>query len=148
MKQTILGISRKAYCRTLCRHISLCTTLAATTLILNVLLSMALTEENRTFLLLFNAGSDALCGSFLIYYSTCHISRQQKLYHLSGNRGIPCQGIVTGISKQTIRYMDLDCLEVTVGNQRLFLPHQTISLEVGTYYHFLTTSGIIMEAVA
>lgn len=148
MKQNILGTSPTKYHRRLYRHIALCAVLAALTLLLNILLTLMLTPENRTLLLWLNVGSDALCGCFVVYRFTRHISRQQKLYRLSVGRGVPCLGTVTHISERTVRHMDLDCLDVTVGERRLFLPAQTISLEIGKPYHFLTTSGVITEAEA
>ncbi len=148
MKQTILAMPLPAFRAKLRRGRLLCLGVGLTALALNLAALLFLTRENRTFLWLTSSAVDFLCISFLIFYRDRYLSTPRKLLRLYTGKALDLTGPVSAVSGETLRHMDLDCLQVTVGSRQLFLPVDTIPLEVGKNYRFRIVAGIITEAEA
>lgn len=145
MKRSVLGNSPARYPKSLRLRFIGCGLLLALTLVGNVLLYSLRTAENHTIFLLINIISDILCGCFLVYAMTARLLPMLQLYRLTCRPRSTVEGMVTAIGSQPMRYMDLDCLSVSVGQRQLFLPSGTLSLNVGSHYVLSVTANLIVE---
>ena len=146
MNQTILTPSPQAFQQFFRRRALLCGLLAAGTLGFNILLLCLRTDENHTWMLIFNILTDIACGCFLVDQLSRVLLPKWKLLQLSRRRQDSLEGTVLNISETVTRYMDMDCLTVTLENRKLFLPCDTISLREQERYRFSIASNIILEA--
>ena len=71
---------------------------------------------------------------------------RQNLLRLTKHRFSTYYGTVQSVFVVSIRYMDLDCMEVQVDERRLYIPVGTILLTSGNTYRFHLVSHIITEA--
>lgn len=145
MKRSVLGCSPARYQKSLRLRFIGCGLLLALTLLGNILLYTLRTAENHTIFLLINILSDILCGCFLVYTMTARLLPMLQLYRLTCRPRSTVEGTVSAIGDQPMRYMDLDCLPVTVGQRQLFLPAGTLCLNVGSHYILSVTAGLIVE---
>lgn len=146
MKQTALGCSPYLYKKKLAAGFLGCGLLLVLTLGLNFLILSLRTDTNHTQLLWLNIGSDILCGCFLVYALTAVLLPRLRLYRLCIRPTTVFEGTVTALQQSPIRYMDLDCLPVTVGQRRLFLPLCPITLAEGSHYRLSVAGSLIVEA--
>lgn len=146
MKQTVIGQDPLRYRRCLKRRICLCAALVLLTLAGNAAAAAARTEENHTLLLTLNILSDIACGFFLVYDIDIRILPGYRLAALMDREKAAVTGTVTHIAPDTVRYMDIDCRQVTVDGRRLFLPAGTLTLNEQEAYHFRVAANIILEA--
>lgn len=145
MKRSVLGCSPARYQASLRRRFIGCGLLLALTIGGNMLLYSLRTAESHTIFLLINILSDILCGCFLVYAMTARLLPMLQLYRLACRPRSTVEGTVSAIGDQPIRYMDLDCLPVTVGQWQLFLPAGTLYLNAGSHYILSVTAGLIVE---
>lgn len=146
MKQTILETCdteacRKHLNRQKCRYIFLI--LAA--LLCNVLFTAIRTDDNHWLMLVLNILTDAGTGCFLIYHVTDRFLPEKKRYDISVKPGEQIQGTVEAVSETVVRYLDMDCLEVTMNGRRMFLPVNTIRLPVGQKVRLRVVWNVIVE---
>ena len=146
MKQTVLGQPLCAYKKALDRKIFLCAALAVLDLLIHIVLTAMRTEHTHTALLAANIACDTVCGFLLVYQIFRHILPCRRLYALCNREKQSLEGTVTGISALPVRYMDMDCYEVTAAGRRLFLPAHTIGLQEEAHYRLSVVSNIILEA--
>lgn len=146
MKQTVLGQPSELYKKAFDGKIRLCVAVAVLTLVLHIILICIRTEQNHNLLLWCNIGCDVLCGFFLIYQIWAHILPCRRLYALYTRPKQLIEATVSGISAVCVRYMDMDCYEVTADGRRLFVPMHTVALQVGENYRLSVVSNIIVEA--
>lgn len=146
MKQTILGVPPLTYHRRLKKKILLCACLLIAAVAMNVLFVSLRTEENHLLMMWLNIAVDILCGFFLIYYTDTRIFPAHRLWRLMCRSKLTVTGTVDSIGKTGIRYMDIACIPVTVSGRQLFLPEDTLQLQVGEHCTLSTVSNIIVEA--
>lgn len=146
MKQTVLQPSADAFRRSFHRNVALCIGLAGATLLLNILFLCLRTADNHSLMLILNIATDIVCGCFLVWLLHRTILPQWKLLQLTSRRLEVIEGTVCRIDSVVTRYMDIDCLAVTLERRKLFLPAQTIPLKEQTRYRFSVVSNIIVEA--
>lgn len=146
MKQTILGQPPHLYKKALDGKIRFCVTIGVLTLILHIIFTALRTESNHKLLLFANIGCDTVCGFILVYQIWGHILPCRRLYTLYNREKQALEGSVTGISPIPVRYMDMDCYQVTAAGRRLFLPVDTIELQENERYRFSVTANTIVEA--
>ncbi len=146
MKQTVLGQPPYSYKKALDRAVRVCIVAAALTLVAHIFLTVMRTENNHHLLLWINVGCDILCGFFLVYQICARIQPSRRLYALYTHEKQELEGAVTSISPAPVRYMDMDCYEVTAAGRRLFLPVGTIRLQESEAYRFSVTANTIVEA--
>ena len=146
MKQTVLNQPAQTLSKKLTLCAALCIFAAAATLVCNILLALTFTENTRAAYLLLNIFSDAIVGSLILLVFCVYIQPNWKLLLLARQKGSSYTAVVESISQTSLRYMGVDCLEVLAEGHRLFLPCNTIRLETGIRYRFLTASNVIMEA--
>lgn len=145
MKQNILGTTPQAYRKTLCRREAVCAAALILTLAMNLLFTLARTEENHAVMLWLNILTDVFCGLFVLAYTSFRILPQRRLYGLMCRQSEVLYGTVQQISEEITRYMDMDCLEIRVDSRRLFLPACSIELVEGEAYTFHIASNVILE---
>ena len=145
MTQNILGMSPTAYQQMLFRRVFMCVCSILFTLCLNLFFLSFFDKWNRQLLFFLNVVTDILCGCALIAYVELRILPQQKLLRLTKHRFSTYYGTVQSVSGVSIRYMDLECLEVQVDVRRLYIPVGTILLTSGNTYRFHLVSHIITE---
>ena len=147
MKQTILsGRSVRSVRTALTLRIALCVLLSVLTLGLNVYFLMTFTDTTYGPYLAGTIVSDILCGTFLVFYSGVFLFPQHRLYRLACRKTNVVCGTVQRISPDTVRYLDMDCLAVTLDTQQLFLPAHTMTLREGAAYQLKTVAKVIVEA--
>lgn len=145
MKQSILTPSPWEFCRKQRLRKLICLLTALTMVGLNVLFTCLRTEENHVAMLCANILTDSVGGCFSIYCVTACVLPAEKLYRLTRRPVQRVHGGIGSIATETVRYMDVDCLELTVGGRTLFLPAGTIALKVGDTADFSVVSGVIVE---
>ena len=146
MSQTILTPSPAVFRQAFRRRVLLCGILTACTLGLNILLLCLRTEENHIWMLVLNILTDIACGCFLVDQLSRVLLPKWKLLQLSRRRQDTLEGRVLHISETVTRYMDIDCLTVTLDSRKLFLPANTLALQEQAHYRFRVASNIIVEA--
>ena len=146
MKQTVWGDSPARFRQTLKKRIILCIGIGLFTLGLNILCALLRTDENHTLMLMLNILTDSLCGCFLVFYISIYIAPASKLSALQSRRKEVFRGTVVKIDPTLTRYMDLDCITVTVEGKKLFLPANTMVIAENTQYTFGVASNILVEA--
>lgn len=145
MKRSVLGLSPARYRKKLFARFIGCGLLAGLTLGINILLFSLRTDKTHMAFLLINILSDILCGCFLVYVLTAKLAPMLQLYRLSCRPLSSVSGTVSAIGDRPIRYMDLDCFSVCVGQRQLFLPVGTLCLTVGKCYTLSVTASLIVE---
>lgn len=146
MKQTILsGRSVRSVRTTLTLRIALCALLSALTLGLNVYSLLTFNDTTCGPYLAGTIISDILCGTFLVFYSGMFLLPQHRLYRLACHKANVVCGTVQRVSSNTVRYLDMDCLTVTLDTQQLFLPVHTMTLQEGTTYQLRAVAKVIVE---
>ena len=145
MTQNLLGMSPTAYQQMLFRRVFMCVCSILFTLCLNLFFLSFFDKWNRQLLFFLNVVTDVLCGCCLIAYVELRILPQKKLLRLTKHRFSIYYGTVQSVSGVSIRYMDLDCLEVQMDERRLYIPVGTILLTSGNAYRFHLVSHIITE---
>lgn len=146
MKQSILTPSPSAFRYAFRRSIVLCAVLAGAAIGLNILFLCLRTDKNHYLMLVLNILTDIACGCFLVDHIHRIILPKWKLLQLTRRRQETIQGTVLHISQEITRYMDIDCLTVTVDSRRLFLPAHTMTLQEQACYRFSVASNILVEA--
>lgn len=145
MKQSVLMPSSWQYREKLKGRKLLCLLTAVVMVGLNVLFTCLRTEKNHALMLIANILTDSLGGCFLVYFIQERILSQEKLYRLTVKPKQTVSGTVSCVSGNTVRYMGMDCLEVTVDDRILFLPANTITLKTRDTGAFSVVSGVIVE---
>ena len=146
MKQSILSDDPISFEKTIRNRTMLAICLVLATLCINVVLTSMRTDSNHTLFLILNIASDILCGLFLLPFVALRILPQKKLLNLMRKEKENLQATVLEISRQSRRYMDIDCLTITTENRTLFLPVHTMNLQEGTVCRFYLVQNIIVEA--
>lgn len=146
MKQTVLGQTPHEAGRQLKRQAVFYACLALATAGSNFLLTMLRTPANHTALLMSNIALDIGCSFFLLYRISEVFLPRYRLYRLSCRSATRITATVTHISPGTIRYMQLNCYEITADGGKCFLPADTICLEPDRQYTLGLVSNIIVEA--
>lgn len=145
MKQSILATDRAVYEKRLRRNILLCSFVFCAIVALHVVCTCLRTEQNHTYMLLANIGTDILGGSFLIGYLSTGVLPQKKLLQLYDLANQETAGQVLALGDTVTHYIGVDCYEVCLEKRRLFLPAGTMALSVGTNYRFRLKGNLIVE---
>ena len=96
-------------------------------------------------MLLANIGVDIIGGSFLIARLTMCVFPQKKLLQLYDRATQEESGQVLEIGDVITHYIGIDCYEVSLEDRRLFLPADTMVLNVGHNYSFRLKGNLIVE---
>ena len=145
MKQTVLRTDRTAYQKKLRTNTLLCGFVLCAIVLLHILCTAARTEQNHTFMLIANIGTDIIGGSFLIAWLSICVFPQKKLLQLYDQATQEATGQVLEIGNAIIHYIGVDCYEVSLSDRRLFLPAGTMELATGKYYRFRMKGNLIVE---
>lgn len=147
MKQNILGQSPQMCRRRLVKQAMLCAAAAAVTLWLNLALAALRKPDNHYLFLSVNIVTDIVCGWLLLFFLSTRLLPQLHLYRLTQRQHTILQAAVEQISPKTVRYMNLDCRQVTANGHIFFLPDNTIELEAGKEYTFHLVANTVVEVV-
>ena len=145
MKQTIFGTDRAACQKNLRTNSLLCIFVFCAIVILHAVCTGMRTEHNHTYMLLANIGVDIIGGSFLIARLTMCVFPQKKLLQLYDRATQEESGQVLEIGDVITHYIGIDCYEVSLEDRRLFLPADTMLLNVGENYSFRLKGNLIVE---
>lgn len=145
MKQTIFGTDRADCQKNLLVNILLCIFVFCVIVVLHAVCTGMRTEHNHTYMLIANIGIDIVGGSFLIARLSICVFPQKKLLQLYDRATQEAVGEVLEIGNTVIRYIGVDCYEVSLSDRRLFLPADTMELTVGQHYHFRLKGNLIVE---
>ena len=137
MKQTVLRTDRTAYQKKLRTNTLLCGFVLCAIVLLHILCTAARTEQNHTFMLIANIGTDIIGGSFLIAGLSICVFPQKKLLQLYDQATQEATG--------QVHYIGVDCYEVSLSDRHLFLPAGTMELATGKYYRFRLKGNLIVE---
>lgn len=140
-----LGLQPKEYQSDIRRRIAHCIIIGAITILLHLATVLLYTEYNHTIFLILNILADIGCCTFILIYSEFVICPLKKLYLLSTMKKEYVHGNVSEIISKTIRYMGLDCYEVTIGDSKYFLPANTITLKAHEIVSGYAASHVLME---
>lgn len=146
MKQTLLQASIEATQKKLRLGRLLCCLLALMTLGGNLFLALSFTEQTYLAYLIVNIGTDILCGSVILLVVDGYLCKQGRYLRLCRQNGSESTCRVDAVSGLTVRYLDMDCHEVTADGRKLFLPKGTFKLKTGENYRLKTVSNVITEA--
>ncbi len=149
MKQTILGMGRDAFAKRLKTRIVIVITLAALTVLLNVLFCIMRNDENHGLMLGFNIAADTLCLWFLIYYLSFFVLPENSLLKLYDKKRSLLCGEILSVSNETVRVQGFDCYKIAVlenEERTLFLPDTgTVTINANSTLKLSVVSGIIAE---
>lgn len=145
MKQTVLGTDRTVCQKNLRTNILLCIFVFCAVIFIHFVCTLSRTEHNHTYMLLANIAADIIGGSFLIARLSMCIFPQQKLLKLYDWANQEVTGQVLEIGSDLIRYIGVDCYEISLENRRLFLPADTMVLTAHTHYRFRLKGNLIVE---
>lgn len=140
-----LGLQPQDYQSELKKKISHCVLIGMITILIHLVTVLLYTEHNHTIFLILNILADIGCCTFVLLYSEFMIRPVRKLYLLSTKEKEKVCGIISEISSDTIRYMGLDCYEVTIENCKYFLPADTITLQPSDTISGYAASHVLME---
>lgn len=146
MKQTVLKRSIQSSRKRLSAWMAICALLILLTLAFNLLLVLTVSDETNSLYQWLNIASDAVCGVLVIGMITVKILPGQNLLHLAEKPVTYFEGTVSALSDRPIRYMDMDCYELTVKDRKLFLPVSSVQIRKNEAYRFALVSNLIMEA--
>lgn len=145
MKQNILGTDPRLCRKMLSRQGAFSILAAAVTLGLNLLLAALRTPENHAVFLAVNIVTDILLSWFLLFHFSTRWFPRFRLYRLTQQPRTPLQAAVEQISRETVRYMNMDCRKITANGHIFFLPEGTVELEVGKEYTFYLAANTVVE---
>lgn len=146
MKQTVLNQPLACLRRQLRVKTALCALVIVLTLILNLILVLCVSDRTNSLFCLINIVSDVLCGVLVIWLCSVKISPLRNLYRLAQKPMREMTGTVKALSEHTVRYLDMDCIAVTLDDRQLFLPVDSMRLQANQTYRFRLVSNLIMEA--
>ena len=145
MKQNILGMSSQLFWRKIQKRKWFCVVAVVVIAGLNVLFTCLRTEQTHTIMLIANIVTDSLGACFLIWFISVKILEPGKLYRFAIKPSQHIYGTISRVSEKTIRYMGVDCWELTVAERRLFLPVNTIPVQLHNKAAFSEVAGIVVE---
>ena len=145
MRQTILGMDRKRFQKTLRTNAVLCIFVFLLILSVHAGCTLLRTDENHTSMLMANIAADIIGGSFLIAWLNMYFFPQKKLLKLYDAATQEAVGEVLEIGNFCTHYIGINCYEVRLSDRRLFLPADTLVITPGTHYHFRLKGNLIVE---
>lgn len=145
MKTNILGTTPVQYRKKLSFRILLCIVTAGMTALVNVFLVCLRSDATHTLFLMTNIVLDIASGFFLIYFVQEKLVPQHRLYHLFCSSSTHIEGTITDILPEHQCYRKIDCRLICLGERRLFLPADTIALQVGEHISARVACNVILE---
>lgn len=145
MTTNILGTTPNQFRKMLSRRIHLCIAIISATLMINLFLAANRSNETHHLFLMVNILLDLVSGFFLIYYVQEQILPQRRLFALFSADTEQVEGTITDILPELQRYRGIDCHVICVGERRLFLPADTVLLQVGQQISARLVYNMILE---
>ena len=149
MRQSVLGEPLATFEGKLKREVAYCIFAVLGLLCANGAACYFRTDENHTFMLLFNIITDIVCGSIVIYRLDTRILVKRSLLRLAKRTPRNLTATVQEISEKHHRVPGLDCVLVYTDHRVLYLPcTDTIRLEAHQTYDFQVVDNVIVEVTA
>lgn len=147
MKTNILGTTPIQHQKMLSFRILLCIATAGMTALINIILVCLRSNATHTLFLMINIALDVASGFFLIYFIQEKILPQRRLYQLFCSNSTHIEGTITDILLEHQCYRKIDCQLICLGERRLFLPADTITLQVGEHISARVAFNVILEVM-